>query len=234
MLERRWRMPRPDRDLQCAARDRRVEAGSDRDRVRAGRPGRADPRRRRALWAARRGRELASSAPARPAPAVRRTASCSPRRSPTCSTTRSSTRRRAARCGRGRATAPAAPAIEVADTGPGIPAAERERVLERFVRLERPAGRRATASASASSRRWPSCTARVSPSTTTIRGWRCGWCSQARRRPLRLPRERGPAPVKAVFSPSLGDEPAEIGPKVQQVLPADQECPGDPAYAAAL
>ena len=28
------------------------------------------------------------------------------------------------------------PAIAVADTGPGIPAAERERVLERFVRLD--------------------------------------------------------------------------------------------------
>ncbi len=32
--------------------------------------------------------------------------------------------------------APRGPAIVVADTGPGIPPAERERVLERFVRLD--------------------------------------------------------------------------------------------------
>ncbi len=135
---------RADPHLQCAVDDR---AGGIRSCAREhgrARCRRDRPRRRRALRAAGRGAGVETAG--RGGRGRRRctaTANWSARRSPISSTTpsnmrgpirRSTARRRRSWCG--RSTRATAILLTVADSGPGIAEADRDRAVERFVRLE--------------------------------------------------------------------------------------------------
>ena len=142
--------------------------------------------------------------------------------------------RAAARCGCRVETAPRGPAITVADTGPGIPAAERERVLERFVRLD------ATRSTPGNGLGLSlvSAVAKLHGATLTLEDNHPGLRVRLVLAGAAAPRSGGLTPVRARAVSgsiaSLGDEPAEAGQKVRRCSRRTQECPGDPAYRPAL